>query len=113
MIEDAPNPDLEPGGSASSSPTATAQSRRGHWPKIHEAVTALRAQGKLPPNLRPCHRDGRIQKWLLAEAEAYGDDLPDRWAIRRYFQTLEGGPAPRTKRTKRTTRTKTPRADAL
>jgi hypothetical protein len=60
------------------------QPRRGHHAKIHEAVTTLRAQGKLPHNLRPGQRNKRIWDWLTQAG--YGDDLPDRNALHRYFQ---------------------------
>jgi hypothetical protein len=73
--------------SASPAPETPARPRRGHAPKLAEAVAALRADRKLPPNLRPSHRDKRIQDWLTAAG--YGNDLPDRTAIRRYFQILE------------------------
>jgi hypothetical protein len=56
--------------------------RGGHHAKIHEAVTALRAAGRLPTHLRTGHRDQLIIQWL--EEAGYGSDLPDRNAIRRY-----------------------------
>jgi hypothetical protein len=46
----------------------------------------LRAQGRLPPHLRPSHRDKLIQDWL-SEA-GYGKDISDRNAIRRAWQRL-------------------------
>jgi hypothetical protein len=88
-IEDiASNPEPE-AASASSVPgppgTAGPQRLRGHHAAIHAAVTALRAAGQLPPNLRPCQRDRLILKWLTANG--YRGDLPTRWAIRRYIES--------------------------
>jgi hypothetical protein len=87
-IKDSIATEPEPDGSASTSPEPEppACPLRGHATKILEAVTALRAEGKLPPNLRPTHRDKRIQDWLR-KAE-YGEDIPDRNAIRRAWRRL-------------------------
>lgn len=57
--------------------------RRGHGPKIEEAVRALRREQRLPENLRTVERDRRILQWL--EAHGYGEDLPSRTAIARHF----------------------------
>jgi hypothetical protein len=78
----APN-HLESDGSASASPEPEppALPRSGHAAKILEAVKALRAEGKLPPNLRPMHFNKRVQDWL--RDEGYEGDIPDRNAIHR------------------------------
>jgi hypothetical protein len=82
--------DLEQPASAGTSPTpeppATARPLRGHAAKILEAVTALRGEGKLPPNMRPNHRDSLIRNWL--RNAGYGEDIPDRNAIRRVYRRL-------------------------
>jgi hypothetical protein len=59
--------------------------RRGHSPKIAQAVEALRHEGNLPCHLRPVERDRRIVEWLAAQG--YAADLPSRSAIARYFET--------------------------
>jgi hypothetical protein len=64
---------------------------RGHAAKVLEAVTALRAEGRLPPNMWPTHRDKLIQDQL--RKAGYGEDIPDRNAIRRAWQRLGLGPA--------------------
>jgi hypothetical protein len=67
---------------------------RGHGPKVAEAVQALRAAGKLPTNLRPVVRDGRIAKWL--QEHGYAEDMPSRRAIGRYFKShLQSAPLAR------------------
>jgi hypothetical protein len=58
---------------------------RGHQAKISLAVAALRAQGLLPPYLRPVQRDRLIVEWLIAAG--YGDDLPSRRAIKRWIES--------------------------
>ena len=58
--------------------------RRGHGPKIQEAVAALEGCGALPRNLRPVHRDSRVLDWL--HRNGYAADLPSRAALARYFQ---------------------------
>jgi|KBSSwiStaDraftv2_1062776.scaffolds.fasta_scaffold2587407_2 hypothetical protein len=84
VIEDIAQ-DLESeAGSTSPGPPATARPQRGHAAKIGLAVAALRADGLLPLHLRPVQRDRLILEWLIAEG--YGDDLPSRRAIKRYFE---------------------------
>jgi hypothetical protein len=56
---------------------------RGHGPKIHKAVEALEACGKLPHHLRPVRRDQLICDWL--KANGYEADLPTRSALARFF----------------------------
>jgi hypothetical protein len=57
--------------------------RRGHGPKIREAIAALEARRELPRNLRPGTRDSRILDWLTGHG--YAADLPSRSALARYF----------------------------
>ena len=57
--------------------------RRGHRPKIAQAVEALRYEDNLPCHLRPMERDRRIVEWLAAHG--YEADLPSRSAMGRYF----------------------------
>jgi len=64
-------------------PRAGAAPRRGHHPKVAQAVEALRDEGNLPRHLRPVERDRRIVEWLAAHG--YAADLPSRSAIGRYF----------------------------
>jgi hypothetical protein len=66
-------------------PSVTARPQRGHAAKIGLAVQALRAQGLLPPHLRPVQRDRIIIEWLIANG--YRDDLPSRRAIKRWFES--------------------------
>jgi hypothetical protein len=61
--------------------------QRGHSAKIEEAIEALKAEGKLPRNLRTVERDRRILEWLTANG--YGRDLPSRAAIARHFAPVE------------------------
>jgi hypothetical protein len=63
--------------------TARDHKQRGHGAKIDEAIEALKAEGKLPRNLRTVERDRRILEWLTANG--YGSDLPSRTAIARHF----------------------------
>jgi hypothetical protein len=42
---------------------------RGHGPKLAEAVQALQATGRLPPNLRPVEFVKRIHVQLRADVE--------------------------------------------
>lgn len=63
---------------------APAPCRRGHGPKIAEAVQALRAAGELPANLRPVERDRRIINYLTTRG--YAADKPSRFAIARHFK---------------------------
>jgi hypothetical protein len=58
--------------------------RRGHGPKIAEAVRTLRAEGRLPHALRPIEREKRITE-RLREAGYQGAELPSRHAIARFF----------------------------
>src|SRR5262245_33542325 len=75
-------------------PSASARPLRGHQAKIAEAVAALRAEGKLPPQLRPGHRDRLVTNWLIAAGygelaegvDKHLDDLPSPRALRRYFE---------------------------
>jgi hypothetical protein len=57
--------------------------RRGHCPKIQEAVAALEACGEFPRNLRPVRRDSLVLGWLTRNG--YAADLPSRAALARYF----------------------------
>jgi len=87
LIEDIAR-ELEP-EAASTAPAPetgarTPQPRRGHWPKVNEAVTALRRENGLPDTLRPVERDDRIRDWLRAHGFAEWE-LPSRTALGRYF----------------------------
>ena len=60
---------------------------RGHGPKIAEAVRALQAAGKLPPNLRPIELEKRIH--ICLRAAGYADaELPSRRAIGRHLSAI-------------------------
>jgi hypothetical protein len=61
---------------------------RGHGLKIAEAVRALQAARQLPPNLRPKERHDRICAWLTG-AGYQERELPSRWAVSRYLNTLK------------------------
>src|SRR5262245_33151273 len=67
--------------------TTVAPVRRGHHPKIAQAVEALRRDGNLPRHLRPVERDRRVVEWL--KANGYATDLPKRSALARYFMTAD------------------------
>jgi hypothetical protein len=73
-----PEPEAE-----SPSPASESRPLRGHHAKIAEVEAELLAEGKLPPNLRPCHRDKIILERL--DAKGYGKDRPSPRALRRYF----------------------------
>lgn len=70
--------------------------QRGHQAKIAAAVTALRAAGQLLPHLGPGERDKLITDWLRTTGYVK-NQIPTRWAIRRYLQGEEAarhrGPA--------------------
>ena len=66
---------------------AGAVPRRGHHPKIAQAVEALRREGNLPPHLRVVERNKRIVDWL--KANGYAADLPSRSAIARQFKAAD------------------------
>lgn len=59
--------------------------RRGHGPKIAEAVRALERDGALPPNLRPVQVRRLITDWL--KANGYENDLPTKSSIDRFFHS--------------------------
>lgn len=70
-------------------PAATPRTPRGHHaPKIAEASRALMREGKLPDHLRPGERNRRILAKLTATG--YGNDLPSRSALGRFFATAAG-----------------------
>ena len=56
---------------------------KGHEAKLEEADRELSALGQLPPGLRPCHRNQRIQNYL--SAKGYDDDMPGRNAIQEFY----------------------------
>jgi hypothetical protein len=62
--------------------------RRGHGPKIDQALIALRISGRLPAHLRSSERDARIRSWLLA-AGYCRTELPSRWAIARHLRAAD------------------------
>jgi hypothetical protein len=72
-----------PNASADLERQSVARVRRGHHPKIAQAVEALRREGNLPRHLRPVERDRRVVEWL--KANGYATDLPKRSALARYF----------------------------
>ena len=68
---------------------AVAVPRRGHQPKIAQAVEALRREGNLPRHLRVVERNKRIVDWL--KANGYAADLRSRSAIA-FFGSRRHGP---------------------
>jgi hypothetical protein len=86
---DQPEPFARAGAPVSApNPSALLRRRRGHGPKIDDALSALRAAGKLPPSLRPSEREERICEWLKRQGYT-PKELPTRWSIRRHLETLE------------------------
>jgi hypothetical protein len=86
ILPDVPTEDSPPAGverDLAREPSVRRTSR-GHAPKIAAAVGELEAEGELPPHLRPAHRDRRILDRLVRMG--YERDLPNRDAIRRFFQ---------------------------
>jgi hypothetical protein len=75
--------DLEPEAANPSSPPESAEAAN---PSSPPEPAALRANGKLPTHLRINHRDKRIRDWLIEAG--YGNDIPDRNAIRRAWRRL-------------------------
>jgi hypothetical protein len=59
---------------------------RGHFPKIAEAVTALKLSGRWPPNLRAGERHRRVLEYL--RGVGYDRDLPSRSALTRALRRV-------------------------
>ena len=64
-------------------PGTKPRKRRGHFRKIAAAVAALRADGQIPPDPLPWKRDKLVLGWLIRHG--YGDDLPSRQSLQRFF----------------------------
>jgi len=68
-----------------SEPRAERRPRRGHHPKIAEAVAELQAEGLLVANMRPGIRNYIINERL--KAKGHGPlDRPSRRALGRHFE---------------------------